>query len=290
MRGILLAGGTGSRLFPSTLSTSKQLLTIYDKPMIYYSLSVLMLGGIRNIDIICTPTDYDRYKYLLGDGSNFGITIDYVIQDKPEGIAQAFNLIKEEHKNQDVCLVLGDNVFVGQGFGATLNNALQKNNGATIFLSHVANPSEFGVATVDADGQVTQILEKPKYPQSNLAVTGLYIYKSDVYQKSKTLSPSARNEYEITDINNIYLNERRLSAQVLGRGFAWLDTGTPNGLLEASNFVAALQNRQNLIIGCLEEIALKNNWITEEHLSSYLETCPRNHYYQYLRGLLNVTS
>ena len=283
-----MAGGAGTRLAPMTQIVSKQLLPIYDKPMIYYSLSVLMLAGIRDIALVCAPESIEQYEELLGNGDHFGVKISYIQQMNPDGIAQVFHLTEEFASGMDVCLILGDNLFVGQGFKAILNDVRKNLAGSTVFLSHVSNPSSFGVAEIGSDGTIYSIEEKPKNPKSNMAVTGLYFYSNDVFEKSRQLKPSSRGELEITDINSLYLREKRLSYQVLGRGFAWLDTGTPDGLLEASNYISVLQRRQNMQIAALEEIALDNGWLTLSELQRNLSSRnnEKSSYYQYIKTLL----
>ena len=286
MKGLILAGGKGTRLSPATTVTSKQLLPIYDKPMIFYSLSVLMLTGISDIGLISGPDSLGDYKKLLGNGSQFGVNITYIVQPKPEGIAQAFHVSEEFVGSSDVCLILGDNLFVGRGLNQILRRVRANMLGASVFLSSVSDPSSFGVAELSSSNKIVGIEEKPRQPKSSLAVTGLYFYKNDVIEKSRLISPSERGEYEISDINKLYLDENRLSHEILGRGFAWLDTGTPEGMLEASTFVSVLQNRQNIQIGSLEEIALNNSWITKQDLKDYLRDKGASLYYNYLRKLI----
>ena len=269
MKGIILAGGAGTRLYPLTMVTSKQLLPVYDKPMIYYPLSTLMLAGIKDILIISTPTDLPRFEALLGDGTRFGINLSYKVQPSPDGLAQAF-ILGEEYIGNDACaMVLGDNIFYGNGFGKTLRNALvnaEENNRATVFGYYVNDPQRFGVVAFDEKGKVTSIEEKPKQPQSNYAVTGLYFYPSGVSALAKHVMPSARGELEITSLNEMYLKEEQLDVQLLGRGFAWLDTGTVDSLVEAGDFVQMIEKRQGIKISAPEEIAYINNWITKEKL------------------------
>lgn len=264
MKGIILAGGSGSRLYPITKGMSKQLLPIYDKPMIYYPLSVLMLSKIREILVISNPEYIDFYQNLLGDGSNIGMSIEYKVQMEPKGLAEAF-IIGEDFIGKDsVCLILGDNVFYGQGFGSKVLEASQLNSGALIFGYFVNNPEEFGVVEFDDSYNVISLEEKPSQPKSNYAIPGLYYYDNSVIKKAKKLKPSKRGELEITDINKLYLEESQLKVELLGRGFAWLDTGTYDGLADASDFVRTIQKRTGLYISCIEEIAYRNNWITKE--------------------------
>jgi len=264
MKGIVLAGGSGTRLYPITRGASKQLLPIYDKPMIYYPLSVLMLAGIQDILIITTPTDRDGFVNLLGDGSEFGIKINYEIQQRPEGLAQAFLIGKKFIGNDNVCLMLGDNIFFGQGFSPMLKSAKNRKNGATIFGYEVNDPGRFGVVEFDHTKKVLSIEEKPKSPKSSFAVTGLYFYDNDVIKIAESLKPSDRGELEITDINKKYLQRGDLNVELLGRGFAWLDTGTPDSLMEAGQFVQTIEHRQGFKIACLEEIAWRNGWLDKE--------------------------
>ncbi len=283
--GIVLAGGTGSRLHPITLGISKQLLPIYDKPMIYYPISVLMLAGIQEILLISTPSDIDGYKRLLGDGSQFGINLQYAIQESPDGLAQAFTIGEAFIGNRCVSLVLGDNVFYGENFSEKLRTAVEKTVGATIFGYHVAEPSSFGVVEFDQGGQVVSIVEKPTQAKSNYAVTGLYFYDNSVIEIAKALKPSKRGELEITDVNNAYLSRGNLSVELLGRGFAWLDTGTHDSLIEAGQFVQTLEYRQGLKIACLEEIAWQNNWITKAQLLQSADRLKNSGYGLYLQKL-----
>ena len=286
MKGIVLAGGSGSRLAPITRGICKQLLPVYNKPMIYYPLSVLMLAGIRDILLISTPHDLPLFQRLLGDGSNFGISLSYASQERPDGIAQAF-LIAEDFIGQDkVCLILGDNIFYGQSFSQTLHNTVQQLNGATIFAYQVKEPQRFGVVSFNQHFQAVSIEEKPAKPLSPYAVTGLYFYDNQVIDFAKQLRPSARGELEITDINQRYLQAGCLNVQLLGRGFAWLDTGTFESLHEAANFVQAIENIQNLKIACLEEIAWRNAWINDKQLITQAKTMKNSEYGQYLTALL----
>ena len=284
-KGIILAGGRGSRLFPITLSTSKQLLPIYDKPMIYYPLSVLMLAGIREVLIIVNPDDLGSYKNLLGDGSQFGISISYVIQPSADGLAQSFILGESFIGNSNVCLILGDNIFFGENFSAQLEKVIARKKGATIFSYHVNNPEEFGVIEFDND-KVLSIEEKPKKPKSNHAVTGLYFYDNDVVQIAKNLKPSARGELEITDVNKAYLDNGELYLEKMNRGFAWLDTGTYDSLIEAGQFIHMIEKRQGLKIACLEEISYSKGWINSDELSKQAEKFKSTSYGTYLLNLI----
>jgi len=287
MKGIVLAGGSGTRLYPITKGVSKQLLPIYDKPMIFYPLSVLMLAGIKDILIISTPADIGDYKRLLEDGSQFGINISYEIQPRPDGLAQAFIIGEEFIGDDSVCLVLGDNVFYGQGFSPQLKSASELEVGATIFGYAVKDPERFGVVEFDSDMKAISIEEKPDKPRSRYAVTGLYFYDNNVVKIAKTIKPSERGELEITCINNEYLRLGTLNVEVLGRGFAWLDTGTHESLLEASLFVQTIQHRQGLKVACLEEIAYNNNWLTKEDILSLAQPMLKNSYGQYLLEIVN---
>ena len=281
-KGIVLAGGSGTRLHPITRGVSKQLLPVYDKPMIYYSISVLMLAGIKEILVISSPEDMSGYQRLLGDGSDFGVEIEYAIQPSPDGLAQAFLIGEDFIGDSNVALVLGDNIFYGQNFTANLKAAVSKDIGASIFCYHVKNPERFGVVDFDTDGQVTSIEEKPKNPKSNFAVTGLYFYDNDVIKIAKSIKPSARGELEITDINNVYQNRGDLTVELLSRGFAWLDTGTHDSLIEAGQFVQTVENRQGLKIACLEEIAFHQGWITKDKLLKQAQALKKTNYGEYL--------
>lgn len=285
-KGIILAGGHGTRLHPVTLGTSKQLLPVYDKPMIYYAISVLMLSGIRNILIITTIHELDLYKRLLGDGSQFGINFEYKTQEKPRGLADAFLIGEEFIDKSNVALILGDNIFYGQSFSNTLSAAIKKNKGASIFSYHVKNPKEFGIVEFDENDKPISIEEKPKRPKSNYAVTGLYLYDNNVLDYAKQIKPSKRGELEITDINDIYLKKSNLNVIKLGRGFAWLDTGTHESLMEASRFVQTVEERQGLKIACLEEIAFEKGWIEKEQILSRISSLKNSSYGIYLKKLL----
>ena len=285
MKGIILAGGSGTRLYPITKGISKQLAPIYDKPMIYYPLSVLMLAGIKEILIISTPTDLPRFEELLGDGSDLGISFSYIEQPSPDGLAQAFILGEEFIGEDDVCLVLGDNIFYGHGLtellATSVQNAKEKND-ATVFGYHVQDPERYGVAEFNEEGKVTSLEEKPTEPKSNYAVVGLYFYPNDVIAKAKEVKPSHRRELEITTLNQDYLNEDRLRVELMGRGYAWLDTGTHESLLEASNFIQTIENRQGLKVACIEEIAYEMGYINREKLLELAEPLKKNQYGQYL--------
>ncbi len=282
MKGIVLSGGSGSRLYPSTVSVSKQLLPIYDKPMIYYSLSVLMLAGINDILIITSRDDIQNYKKLLGNGSNFGLKIKYDFQNNPNGIAEAFIIGEEFIGNDSVCLILGDNLFYGPGFSEKLKNARLYNAGATLFGYRVNDPERFGVVEFDQNNNVINIEEKPKKPKSNYAISGLYFYDNSVVNFAREIKPSKRGELEITDINKLYLNKKTLRVEIFGRGFAWLDTGTNESLVEASQFVRTIEKRQGLKLACLEEIALNNEWITVNKLKKQIKKIGNSDYKRYL--------
>ena len=286
MKGIILAGGSGTRLYPITRGVSKQLLPVYDKPMIYYPLSVLMLAGIRDILVITTSEDNTSFKRLLGDGSDFGISISYAVQPSPDGLAQAFIIGEEFIGNDNVCLVLGDNIFYGQSFTQTLKQAAAKTHGATVFGYQVKDPERFGVVEFDDNFNALSIEEKPQQPKSDWAVTGLYFYDQRVVEFAKQIKPSARGELEISDLNQMYLEDGSLSVQLLGRGFAWLDTGTHESLHEAASFVQTVQNIQDLQIACLEEIAWRNGWLSDEKLEELARPMAKNQYGQYLLRLL----
>lgn len=288
MKGIVLAGGAGTRLHPSTIAVSKQLLPIYDKPMIYHPISVLMLAGIREILIISTPADLPNFERLLGDGSRFGVKFSYKGQPSPDGLAQAFILGEEFIENDDVALVLGDNIFYGDGFSGKLKNVVEntKNGGATVFGYYVKDPQRFGVVEFDQNGSAISIEEKPQEPKSNYAVTGLYFYDNKVVEYAKSLKPSARGELEITDLNNIYLKEGKLNVELLGRGFAWLDTGTHHSLLQASQYVHTIEENQGIKIACLEEVAYRMGFVTKEHLEKHIAKYSNNDYYNYVRDII----
>ncbi|EJF8889215.1 glucose-1-phosphate thymidylyltransferase RfbA [Campylobacter coli] len=288
MKGIILAGGSGTRLYPITLTLCKQLLPIYDKPMIYYPLSVLMLAKIREVLIISTPKDTSKFQELFGDGSWLGMEISYCIQEQPKGLAEGLILADNFIKNDDIALILGDNIFYGQGFSDLLQNAKNdsKNGYASIFSYHVKDPDRFGVAEISKNGEVLSLEEKPQYPKSNYAVTGLYFYDNSAIEIAKSVKPSSRGELEITDVNIEYLKQNRLKSQILGRGFAWIDTGTHDSLIEASEFVQTIELRQGYKIACLEEIAFRNNWIDEKGLLDRARLLDKSGYGAYLRKLL----
>jgi len=286
MKGIVLAGGSGTRLYPITQGVSKQLLPVYDKPMIYYPLSVLMLAGIRDILIITTPEDQSAFVRLLGDGSQFGINLQYAVQLKPEGLAEAFLIGEKFIDDGSVCLVLGDNIFYGQGFRPMLLEAARQKNGATVFGYQVKDPQKFGVMEYDEDGKVISIIEKPKNPKSNFAVTGLYFYDNDVVEIAKQVQPSQRGELEITSVNNAYLRQGKLECKQLGRGFAWLDTGTNESLLAAAQFIETIETRQGYKIACLEEIAYDQGWLSSADVEKLAWKLANSGYGSYLRSLL----
>lgn len=284
-KGIVLAGGSGTRLYPITKGVSKQLLPIYDKPMVYYPLSVLMLAGIREILLISTPEDIDGFKRLLGDGTELGIKLSYAVQPSPDGLAQAFIIGEEFIGQSKVCLVLGDNIFYGQGFTPMLRQAVDRASGATVFGYQVKDPERFGVVEFDANKKVVSLEEKPKQAKSNFAVTGLYFYDNDVIQIAKQVKPSERGELEITTVNQMYLERGDLNVELLGRGFAWLDTGTHESLLQAAQFVETIEKRQGYKVACLEEIALNNGWLSKDQVLKIGQTMSKNEYGQYLISL-----
>ncbi len=293
MKGIVLAGGAGTRLYPSTIAVSKQLLPIYDKPMIYHPISVLMLAGIRDILIISTPQDLGNFKRLLGDGKQFGLDFSYVEQPSPDGLAQAFLLGEDFIGCDDVALILGDNIFYGPGFSGTLKKVvknIKNNGGATVFGYPVKDPQRFGVVEFDNCGKVVSLEEKPQNPKSNYAVTGLYFYDNKVVEYTKNLKPSARGELEITDLNNIYLQNSSLNVELLGRGFAWLDTGTHHSLLQASQYVQTIEENQGIKIACLEEVAFRMGFVTREQLQMSIENYNNNEYFNYIKNMLNKLS
>ena len=293
MKGIILAGGSGTRLYPLTKGVSKQLMPIYDKPMIYYPLSVLMLSGIREVLIISTPQDLPRFKYLLGSGSDIGMQFDYIAQPSPDGLAQAFILGKDFIGDDEVCLVLGDNIYYGHGMQEILSNAVEsakERSMATVFGYHVHDPERYGVVEFDSTGMALSVEEKPKNPKSSYAVTGLYFYPNDVVKKAQQVVPSNRGELEITSINQMYLDEERLNVELMGRGFAWLDTGTHESLLEASTFIETIEKRQGLKVACIEEIAFEKGFISKQQLISLAKPLEENQYGQYLLNRLKEIS
>ena len=286
MKGIILAGGKGSRLYPNTSVLSKQLLPVYDKPMIYYPISTLMLAGIRDIAIISTPRDLPLFEQLLQDGSSLGININYIVQSEPKGLAHGILISKEFIGTDPICYILGDNIFYGQGFSETLYDSTKLKTGSIVYVYEVLDPQRFGIIELDKEGHPVSIEEKPQYPKSNLAVTGLYFYDNSVVDITKSLKPSARGELEITDLNTIYLEKKQLSVEALGRGFAWLDTGTNSSLLEAASFVSTLEKRQGFKVSCLEEIAWRQGWINDNQLEDLFSNFSDSDYGAYLKRLL----
>ena len=286
MKGIILAGGSGTRLYPATKGISKQLIPIYDKPMVYYPLSVLMLAGIREVLVISPPQDLPAFQRLLGDGSDFGVKLEYKVQAKPNGLAEAFLIGEEFVGNDNVALILGDNIFFGSGFSGLLEEAGKIKEGAVIFGYPVKDPTSYGVVEFDQNGKAISLEEKPKVPKSNFAIPGLYFYDNTVIEKAKNVKPSNRGELEITTVNEMYLNEKNLNVKILGRGIAWLDTGTHEALLEAANFVEAIQKRQGFYIACIEEIAYKKGWIDNKKLEELAETLQKTEYGKYLKELI----
>ncbi len=285
-KGIILAGGSGTRLYPVTISTSKQLLPVYDKPMIYYPLSILMLSNIRKVLIISTPDDIEKYEQLLGDGQQFGLEISYEIQPNPGGLAQAFLIGEDFIGDDNVTLILGDNIFYGKDLSKSLENVAQQNDGATVFSYHVVDPERFGVVEFDSKGQALSIEEKPKNPKSNFAVTGLYFYDNEVINISKSIKPSDRGELEISDVNKVYLENKKLNVEALARGITWLDSGTHDSLIEASQFIQTIEKRQGLKVACLEEIAYNKKWISKNSLMKSVENLGKTEYADYLQKIL----